>query len=206
MRVTMYTQDYEPLFVLEAHERDLDQLRSRRSVEPFRIGIAMPAPLTAPWERRVDRSLQVQEPARRSYDIRLVVEGMRWADGRTRAILVAHGLLRENLVEGTRMDNLAAEIFHGALRYEEYQQARDRSSVFSNTRNFQVGGWRRVDVSAPANGAPGAGEALTASGVLRAMEAAQSAAGAVMDHVQSAIEPHQIQWLEAAETNRHRRR
>lgn len=121
MRVTMYTGDYEPLSVVDLGD---DNLRAvRRRLGP--VTMALHEPLTF----RTARDWEVP-PTARTVQIELTVEGMTWADRRTRPILVAHGLCAADVPEGTHLLDFASEILRASL------YRRDPGEVASSARNY----------------------------------------------------------------------
>ena len=108
MRIVMYTQDYEPLALLDVAELDVAALRAHPGDT---VQIHFPEIsnyLAGPLDRI----------AARVYRGMLLVEGMRWADGETRPILVVRGReLGEQILVNDREDgpSAAMELFRAAV-------------------------------------------------------------------------------------------
>lgn len=84
MRVVVYTEDYEPMTVRDMDERDIDDLRAMRG-DTVQLAAMHPADYRAAPE-------VVEQQRLTRFSVLVTVEGMEWADGRTRYIIVLHGL------------------------------------------------------------------------------------------------------------------
>lgn len=101
MRIVMYTENYEPIAILDVERSDVQVLR-RHAGDHIRMHA--PAMMNYRAVRPSDR-IQQTMPV---YQGMVLVEGMRWADGETREILVVRGrdLCRHLLEEGAHRDDL----------------------------------------------------------------------------------------------------
>jgi hypothetical protein len=115
MRVVVYTEDYEPLGVVELHERHLQRIADRhdwvRVLVQHRIN----------WSVHIDQNTS---PLADTLDAFMSVEGMRWADGRIRQIIVARGVSRRALGRlGSEPQHLAEQLVEVALGASQRQLA-----------------------------------------------------------------------------------
>jgi hypothetical protein len=107
MRVTMYTEDYVPLAVIDAPDAALDWLR-RNPGDEVQFMESLPLYSAQPLAR---------VPVMNQYRGRIVVEGMEWADGVTRPILVVKGrsLCEALLATPGHVASAAYSLFQSAL-------------------------------------------------------------------------------------------
>jgi hypothetical protein len=130
MRVTMYTEDYVPLTVIAAEDSQIEWLR-RNPGDEVQFMESLPL-YSAQSLARV--------PVANQYRGRIVVEGMEWADGVTRPILVVKGRsLGEALLSEHASPNAARDLFHSAvsqMRRDEphptYRRTLDRFRIYES--------------------------------------------------------------------------
>jgi hypothetical protein len=110
MRVTMYTEDYDPLAVIEAADPQIEWLRRNPGHEVQFAESRMS-------DYRRYRADALVSSVADVYRGRIVVEGMEWMDGVTRPILVVKGrsLCEALLSEPGRVASSAHSLFMGAV-------------------------------------------------------------------------------------------
>lgn len=125
MRVTMYGHDYQPLAILNVDDADLRDLRRYPGDR-----VSVPVPTARFWDLR---AYDPAVPTMTMYTCMVLVEGVGWADGVTRPILVVRGSeVTEQLLLVDRpqeLQHLCRRVFASAVDAARRSLGERRSSA-----------------------------------------------------------------------------
>lgn len=103
MRVAVYTEDYQPLTVLDLREGDIEAIRRSR-------GDTVELAFSNSARYEVVTSQQAIRPIQR-FTATLTVEGLQWSNGRTDPIVVIHGRETSDALLGREMRQLHEAVY-----------------------------------------------------------------------------------------------